>query len=256
MVGKRGPKPVSLDMLLFWEQRWWRAFRELRDGPLFAVEPFIRAKRKRQLKALEKMTAQEFIRQEILDDSRSLLRGLPRQKPWLSNVDAAEAERERRIGFVRGRLRQRQKLAKRRAIWRALISASTPQALRRVCRRWARLSDVREANYRGRFHRRWARRYGSPKDSDPMDIDTRWCSPDEVLAHATEFLAIKKDDRFPKKKDDSRLDYLARGMAGVFARVSPLTGIRVLRNMKHVAGGPMWDDKSQCCACWHCARND
>jgi len=52
--------------------------------------------------------------------------------------------------------------------------------------------------------------------------------------------------------DNSRLEYLARGMSGVLLGVSPMTAIERLRNMKHDASGPLFDEKTQKCKCWHC----
>jgi hypothetical protein len=50
--------------------------------------------------------------------------------------------------------------------------------------------------------------------------------------------------------------YLARGMAGVMADVSPMTGIERLRNMKHRRGGPFWSQREQRCGCWRCVGRE
>ena len=70
---------------------------------------------------------------------------------------------------------------------------------------------------------------------------------------------MKRDARFPKSDspavDESRLEYLARGMAGILAGVSPMTGIGRLRNMKHTQGGPLWKKEPggmKYCDCWRC----
>jgi hypothetical protein len=105
--------------------------------------------------------------------------------------------------------------------------------LEKVCEQWASLRDVR-AQGLGVF-------------------------PNHVLANAREFLRMKRDRRFPKSNspavDESRLEYLARGMAGILAHVSPMTGIERLRNMKHTRGGPLWKtdpDGREYCNCWRC----
>jgi hypothetical protein len=51
------------------------------------------------------------------------------------------------------------------------------------------------------------------------------------------------------------LEYLARGMAGIMANVSPMTAIERLRNMKHTEGGPLWKEEPnerKYCNCWRC----
>jgi hypothetical protein len=74
---------------------------------------------------------------------------------------------------------------------------------------------------------------------------------------------MKQNARFPRSTygDDARVDYLARGMAGVMCGVSPMTGIERLRNMKHDRSGPLWmtsegnrplPEREQYCACWRC----
>ena len=74
---------------------------------------------------------------------------------------------------------------------------------------------------------------------------------------------MKKNERFPKSTygDDSRIEFLARGMAGVMINLSPLTGVERLRNMEHGPGGPFWVEREsdrplppgkQHCRCWRC----
>jgi hypothetical protein len=76
---------------------------------------------------------------------------------------------------------------------------------------------------------------------------------------------LKRNTRFPRSAygDDSRIEYLARGMAGVLAGKSPMTGVERLRNMKHTRGGPLWvtvegnyvlPEKEQYCGCWRCRQ--
>ena len=113
-------------------------------------------------------------------------------------------------------------------------------ALKNVCEEWASLRDVRAQGL--------------------------VVFPNHILANAREFLRMKRDKRFPKSDspavDEGRLEYLARGMAGILADVSPMTGIERLRNMKHTEGGSLWrgvklSDGSfakgmESCQCWRC----
>jgi hypothetical protein len=84
--------------------------------------------------------------------------------------------------------------------------------------------------------------------------------------NAAQFISMKKNQRFPKSEygDDSRIEFLARGMAGVIVGVSPMTGVERLRNMKHEPGGPFWVEREgnnalardrQYCSCWRCGIN-
>jgi len=128
-------------------------------------------------------------------------------------------------------------LDRRRKIWDDLVKADTYAALRKACGRWAQLSDVRRS------------------ETTPF--------PRHVVRNAAAFLAMKRNARFPRSTygDDARVDYLARGMAGVLCGVSPMTGIERLRNMKHDRNGPLWvtregkralPEGEQRCGCWRC----
>ena len=127
---------------------------------------------------------------------------------------------------------------RRRKIWNDLVRATTYAALRKACGRWAQLPDV------------WRR------GMTPF--------PQHIAENAAQFLFMKRDRRFPRSKygDESRVEYLARGLAGVLCGVSPMTGIERLRNMKHEPGGPLWVTRQgdytlpvtqQCCGCWRCS---
>jgi hypothetical protein len=83
------------------------------------------------------------------------------------------------------------------------------------------------------------------------------------VRNAAAFLSMKENARFPKStySDDARVDYLARGMAGVMCGKSPMTGIEKLRNMKHDKKGALWLEREgnrqlpeveQRCGCWRC----
>jgi hypothetical protein len=126
---------------------------------------------------------------------------------------------------------------KRRKIWDDLVQAHTYAALRKVCGRWAHLSDIRRSG------------------TTPF--------PRHIVRNAAAFLLMKQNARFPRSSygDDARVDYLARGMAGVMCGVSPMTGIERLRNMKHDRSGPLWvtnegnrslPKHEQRCGCWRC----
>jgi hypothetical protein len=68
---------------------------------------------------------------------------------------------------------------------------------------------------------------------------------------------MKRNPRFPRSAyaDESRLEYLARGMAGVICEVSPVTAIERLRRMKHTVSGPLWNEGKKLCECWRCERH-
>jgi hypothetical protein len=90
---------------------------------------------------------------------------------------------------------------------------------------------------------------------------------EHVEQNAAHFLSMKRNTRFPRSsyRDDARMDYLGRGMAGVLVGVSPMTAIERLRNMKHAPGGPLWvthqgdhalPEREQHCGCWRCTKKN
>jgi hypothetical protein len=119
-------------------------------------------------------------------------------------------------------------LVKRRKTWRDLVEADTYALLRRACGRWARLPDVR--------------------------ADGMTSFPKHIQDNAEQFLKMRHNKRFPTAaySDEARINYLARGMAGVLSDKRAMTGIERLRNMKHDNTGPWWDSAAQRCRCWRC----
>src|SRR5262249_34585179 len=122
-------------------------------------------------------------------------------------------------------------------IWNDLVSANTYADVRKACGRWSQLRSVRGAGL------------------TPF--------PEHIRTNAAQFLAMKKNKRFPTSAygDDSRIDFLARGMAGGMVSKSPLTAVERLRNFRHAPGGPFWTEKEgnrvlsreeQYCRCWRC----
>lgn len=114
-------------------------------------------------------------------------------------------------------------------VWRELWQAKTRSAVESACRNWSKL----ETRYR-----------------DPMVAS-------EVVKLAGEFLRMKRDRRFPisSGQEESRITYLARGMAGAFIGRSPLTSIERLRKITHETGKPMWNSETKQCLCWRCRIN-
>jgi hypothetical protein len=145
---------------------------------------------------------------------------------WL---ERGEFEQSREIRSLRS-LRPKEVYARneRREIWRALIRARTAPELKEACDRWEHLADVRAMGFQ--------------------------CFAAHVITNAKQFLSMKRNKRFSRSlyADNSRLEYLARGMAGVLVGVSPMTAIERLRNMKHDGTGPLFDVKTNNCKCWHC----
>ncbi len=236
-MGKRGPRPVNLALLTVWECEFYKAFHFLRDGtPLPRSTPTLphglsRAEMEAFVRRLKQMSAQEY----WLTDRRLLVEMGHKAnlaKPPIS-VDLQWAEGQR-LGEIRGLERMLTPFKieaeiRRRKIWTQLVNADTYAALRKACGRWAQLQDVRRSGLT--------------------------CFPSHVIEHAGQFLAMKKNKRFPHSSygDKARIDYLARGMAGVIVGVSPMTGIERLRNIKHNRSGPLWDVRNNCCSCWRCS---
>ena len=244
-----------MGLLNAWEFEWYKAFHILRDGyalpgtqAVYAPPLDISRKQIRSwIEQLRKMGEDEYLR--INDLAIEKISGKKEQTPkapietdlfvqrhWANGQKQSEiAELERYLKPSKIALE-----AERRQLWNALWRAHTLPALRDVCDQWASLRDVQAQGL--------------------------VVFPNHILANAKEFLRMKKDKRFPKSDspavDESRLEYLARGMAGILADVSPMTGIERLRNMKHTEGGPVWRGVklpngsfakgTEVCQCWRC----
>jgi len=191
----------------------------------------------RQLKAMR--PEQFWLATNKVADEMGRRTNLQRPPTELDLIWATQ-ERDGEVGWLERELKPPsiEARAARRKIWVDLVGANTYAALRKACGRWARLPDVRRAGMTS--------------------------FPKHVLENAAQFLSMKENKRFPRSDygDDARLEYLARGMAGVLCGVKAMTGIERLRNMKHDRNGPLWamrqgnyvlPDKEQYCRCWRCS---
>jgi hypothetical protein len=244
-MGKRGPKPVDVGVLGTWEFEFYKALHMLRDGtPLPAKYGLSTGLTPTELRTfitrLKRMSAAQYwlTTQRValeLGEAVNLARPPLRVDLWW-----AENARDQEVHSLERVLNPRpiEAQAKRQKLWKALVKANTYAALRKVCGRWAQLPDVR------------------------MEGMTPF--PQHILENAGQFLFMKRNQRFPRSSygDDARIDYLARGMAGVMCGVSAMTGIERLRNMKHERGGPLWvtrhgnyvmPENEQYCGCWRCS---
>jgi hypothetical protein len=244
-MGERGPKPPDYGLLSVWEFEFYKAFHLLRDGyalPVHQRPPvsgLTRSEASGFLAALKSMSAEDYylatrkLTSEF--DQRTNL-----EKPPISiDLEWADSQRNEEIIWLESLLKPARHKAEAagKKIWRDLLRATTYAELRKACGRWSRLPAVRRAGL------------------TPF--------PDHVRTNAAQFLAMKRNKRFPKSSygDDSRIEYLARGMAGIMVSRSPMTGIERLRNMKHSPGGPFWTEHEgnqllprdrQRCDCWRC----
>jgi hypothetical protein len=243
-MGLRGPKPSDIGLMTVWEFEFYKAFRSLRDGVALPSKPLRSC-------GLTLDELQAFIR---------LLKEMPPEHYWLTTqrlsveighpvnlsrpptkMDRwwAEQQKGEEIRSLEMELNPPgiEALDRRRKIWDDLIRADTFSTVRKACGRWAQLPDVRRSG------------------TTPF--------PRHVARNAAAFLSMKKNARFPKStySDDARVDYLARGMAGVMCGKSPMTGIEKLRNMKHDKNGPLWLEREgnrqlpeveRRCGCWRC----
>ena len=235
-MGRRGPKPVHMGLLHTWEFEWFKAFHLLRDGQQAPTsldrETLDPEYADAAIQELREMPLREIVGQEppAADYEPTKLGDRPGLHMW---TFWAEGIKEKHIQIVRSmKPREVHARTERREIWQSLWQARSRKALLDACHRWGKLEDVIGLGF-GAF-------------------------PAHVEANATEFLAMTKSKRFPKSRaaDDSRMLHLARGMAGVMADVSPMTGIERLRNMKHRRGGPFWSEREKRCGCWRCVGRD
>jgi len=227
-----------------WEFEFYKAFRLLRDG--VALPPksvpnsgFAPIELRTFVKTLRRMTPEHYW---LTSQRLSVEMGYPvnlSRPPSRMDRWWAERQKEEEIRSFEMELNPPgiEALDRRRKIWDDLIRADTFSTVRKACGRWARLPDVRRSG------------------TTPF--------PRHIARNAAPFLSMKKNARFPKSafSDDARVEYLARGMAGVMCGKSPMTGIEKLRNMRHDKRGPLWviregnrelPEKEQRCGCWRC----
>jgi hypothetical protein len=241
---RRGRKPVDLRLLTLWEFEWYKAFHLLRDGAQLPSDPaFIivndrearaqlqwwkNASLKEILGGMQPGTPPPFDELPEGEREKAKTRWTLTEWTWLKKW--AELNRQAEIAALEHWLKPRETsaLAKRRQIWETLAERNSPAiAIEQACGEWERLPDVRTGGFT--------------------------CFADHILANIEEFRRMKRDLRFPgPDADDSRLEYLARGMAGIMIGKSPMTAIARLRLMKHELGGPLWDEAEKRCRCWRC----
>jgi hypothetical protein len=244
-MGERGPKPPDYGLLSVWEFEFYKAFHLLRDGYALParqrppVSGLTRSEASGFLATLKRMSAWDYYlatrRLTAEFDQRTNL-----EKPPTSvDLEWADSQRNEEMIWLERLLKPARPKAEAagKKIWRDLLRATTYADVRKACGRWSRLPTVRGAGL------------------TPF--------PDHVRTNAAQFLAMKRNERFPKSSygDDSRIEYLARGMAGIMVSRSPMTGIERLRNMKHSPGAPFWIEREgnqplprdrQRCGCWRC----
>jgi len=245
---RRGRKPVDLGLLTCWEFEWYKAFHLLRDGTQLPPDPNFEVVNERETKAQLQWWKKASLK-DILGDmapgtpppfdelpeaerEKAKLRWTMREWTWLK--DHAEYQRQSQIAALERWLRPKETPARaeRRKIWGTLTGCNTSAtAIEQACAEWKRLPDVRAFGL------------------TPF--------PDHVSANLEEFRRMKQHRRFPRSDsaDDSRLEYLARGMAGLMAGKSPMTAIARLRNMSHKQGGPLRNEMEMRCHCWRCRRD-
>jgi hypothetical protein len=242
---RRGRKPVDLRLMTVWEFEWYKAFHLLRDGTQLPPDPTFVIVNERearaQLRWWKKASLKEILGEmqpgtpppfdELPTNERARAKVRWEMREWTALKNFAELERESEIAALERWLKPKETpaLAERRKIWETLVQGRTYAVIEQACEEWKHLADVRRQGVS--------------------------CFADHVLANAEEFLRMKhgrRGRRFPRSAsaDDSRLEYLARGMAGVMVGVSPMTAIERLRNMKHETGGPLWDEAEKRCRCW------
>jgi hypothetical protein len=236
-MGKRGPKPVDIGLLNVWEFEWYKAFHLLRDG---LELPYHRAEKLRWIeRAVNRARLRDLEKTPVVDYYRDLLKAefhTPEEESLIvqnpANLAWAEKEQQKEVAWLKSSLQPRQieKAAEGRKIWNGLVAAQALPALKETCDSWARLRNLRSGS----------------SSYFPADF--------HILANTDQFFSMKRNVRFPRSDSasDSRLEFLARGMAGVLADVSPMTAIERLRNMKHASGGPLWSATANHCDCWRC----
>jgi hypothetical protein len=237
-----------MGLLNVWEFEWYKAFHVLRDGtslpgagaltsPPLNISP---AQVRSWIRRLKEMDEELYVRinRRACEEISGQRDPNPNRPVSVDDRMWAQMNKENEIAEIERYLNPKRTPAQseRRVVWESLVRARTLSALKEVCEQWAILPDVRA----------WGLA----------------CYPDHILANAREFFRMKREARFPKSDspvlDESRMEYLARGMAGILVGVSPMTGIERLRNMKHARGGPLWTKEPggrEYCGCWRCGMD-
>jgi len=225
-----------MGLLNVWDFEFYKAFHSLRDGlalPARNLPPpsgFSRSELRTILARLKSMSAAEYWRVQQQMTTEFVENVDLERVPTKDEIQFADRDLKEEIyGLERTLIpRKIQAQLERRKIWDDLVRANTHDAIDKACERWSQLLDVRASG------------------STPF--------PEHIRAYVGPFLAMKRNRRFPRSNygDDARIDYLARGMAGVLVGVSPMTAIERLRNLKHAPGGSLWNTSEHRCRCWRC----
>jgi hypothetical protein len=254
---RRGRKPISLGLLCTWEFEWYKAFHLLRDGTQLPPDPnFVAANESATREELQWW--KEASLKEILGDMQ------PNTPPPFDELPEGDREKAIRCWVMREwnwykEFAEQQRKAEIAALERWLKPRETPTRTERR-KNWATLADP-EASIKAIEHtcEEWKRLPDVRRQGMTVFAD-------HVLANMEEFRQMKRDQRYPSlDADESRMEHIARGMAGVMVGASPITAIQRLRLMKHEPGGPLWVEKESWvdtkgksnevpphCRCWRC----
>jgi len=254
---RRGRKALHLGLLCTWEFEWYKAFHLLRKGTqLPPNQDFVVANQlaaNEEVQWWKKATVKEILGEmqpgtpppfdEVPEGERENAKKQWEMNEWKWLEEFAERQREAEIAGLERWLKPREMAisAERRKIWESLVDPDASlRVIERSCGEWKNLPDVCAQGFS--------------------------CFADHVLVNVAEFQRMKDDQRYPGlDADDSRMEHLARGMAGVMVGASPMTAIQRLRLMKHDKYGPLWVEKQTWvdakgksnevpahCRCWRC----
>jgi len=217
-MGIRGPKPVLLSELQFWEKEWWQSFRFLRNGDYMPRVP-----------------RWSFEAPLILDP-----RAPGKIVKWKTRGLAVEGRQDIWDALLAAKSMDQVKKGCDR--WENWIDGLTGKKL---------FAEARLAGILSRPRETWPEKL---KHAVKVDLGgpAGFPAPMYVRRYAYLFLAAKRDRRFPSKRytsDNARLDHMARAMAGVLCDVSPATGVDKLRKVKHIE-----TDAKHVSQCWRCTR--
>jgi hypothetical protein len=233
-----------MEFLDTWDRAWFMTLHELREGTSLPIRPLRRwfkyqGKAASRIQQVEGMNVVEYWTDFLSEEPTR-----PRSSDWEPprfEHNKSRIERLQRDELEWLRHHSDQKLIQERSeglkIWEALWRARTLPALAEACKQWIS------------FHK-----LGDWSAGEDLIPGRSVAYPVRILDNAKQFLAMKRDSRFPRsaQADDGRLDYISRGMAGIHIGLSPLTAIERLRNLKHSPGGALWNERARRCSCWRC----
>jgi len=222
-MGQRGPKPAPASELYFFAELFYRDFRRLAEGTSRTRVDRKRYDRiSRELKKLRPSLddpANSYPAQASTDGGErdGVNEDLQQIQRWTEDLDQHRQASEEALVEL--------KVPGEPDVLKDLLAADTPEKIRRICKDAfvLRREEVRTGDFRDLRVANWPISNGST-------------FPHYLAKHAEQFLAAKRDPRFPQSDRPSnqlkQLWFLSRALAGACFNVSTRTAINLVGSMR------------------------